>query len=123
MDEKYRLIVCKPLVESQNADKILNFFEDSFGLWSFRNYKDVISSNITKWPNRTAEDFFKVIINRNENNWRSQGLTHNCYELFNKFYHPDMSIEESVALMWLMRNQLYFDQGLEKDSRISLVSL
>ena len=51
------LIVAKPLVESQRLDTLLRQLDNASALWIFRDYRDVVSSNITRWgiSNGTAD--------------------------------------------------------------------
>tara|TARA_B100001245_G_C22830337_1_gene399378 strand:+ start:357 stop:1127 length:771 start_codon:yes stop_codon:yes gene_type:complete len=119
-DKKF--IVSKPIVESQNAFKILKHFPESFGLWCFRHYKDVIASHTKKWDLPISKEFFKPVLNRSNENWRSEALSEKSIKIFEDHYRPDMSIENALALFWVIRNQLYFSQDLPSLSCIRLVS-
>jgi hypothetical protein len=41
--------------------------------------------------------------------------------LIRKLYHPEISDTSAAALIWYLRNVLYFDQGLEDDRRVRLI--
>jgi hypothetical protein len=43
------LVILKPIVESQNALKLLDYFQNSKVLWVYRHYKGVSLSHIEKW--------------------------------------------------------------------------
>jgi hypothetical protein len=47
--DRYPLVVLKPLVESQNADKLLVSYPKSKVLWMVRHYKDVAASNLKRF--------------------------------------------------------------------------
>jgi len=117
-----KLIVFKPLVESQNTEELLDFFEDSIAFWTYRNYRDVIASNLKKWDKPTAKIYFGPIINKSSLNWRSENLTDKCYDIFNTFYDPEMTSADATALFWLLRNQLFFEQKLENNKNVSLIN-
>ena len=117
-----KLIVAKPLVESQNALKILNFFHDACAVWNYRQVHDVISSFIVKWNPKEPKSFFRPLIEKSNHNWRSENLPLSSWNLFEEHYSENMSIENAIALFWLMRNNLYFTQKLDSDTRIRLVS-
>ena len=44
--EPHNQIILKPLYDSQRAEKLIDEFEKSKGVWVFRNYKDVINSHL-----------------------------------------------------------------------------
>lgn len=121
-DINKKLIVAKPLVESQNALKMLNYFDDLSILWVYRNYLDVVASNIKKWERPKAEEYFRPILNKSQGNWRSENLTNNCYKTFYDFYDPEMTSADATALFWLIRNLLFFEQNLESNSNVELVN-
>jgi hypothetical protein len=47
-----RIVILKPLVESQNARRILSYFSGSKALWMYRGYDDVVASKIKKSGNK-----------------------------------------------------------------------
>jgi len=119
---KYKLIISKPLVESQNAAEILMRFDESIGFWNYRSPLDVVSSHIAKWNIPKPSVYFGPILNQSEDNWRSQNLTRNCIDIFHSHYDSSMSIVDAVALNWLIRNQLFFEQKLEVNEKVSLIN-
>ena len=56
------IIVLKPLAESQNIIKLLQFFPESRAIWIFRNYKDVASSNLKLFGEMNGVNDLKPIV-------------------------------------------------------------
>lgn len=115
-----RNIVCKPLVETQNIEKLLNYFNDSKGLWVYRDYKDVASSNLNKFGIRNGINNLRAVINKESNNWRSELVSLNTLNVVRKYYSEDMIPHDAAALFWYVRNVLFFELNLQENKRIRM---
>jgi len=111
-------IVMKPLVESQNAVNLLNYFASSNALWMFRHYKDVVSSGFIHWGSQNGIKNLFSIIRNDQSNWRSQGVSRKTRNLIARYYSRDMSPYDAEVLFWYMRNILFFEQDLHNDPRV-----
>lgn len=123
------LIVCKPLVESQNAKKILDLFPNSNAIWLYRNYSDSSKSNIVKFgPTRGGINNIRPVVDKDfaSNNdwtsWKTENISDKTRELIGKYYDKSMSPNDAAALFWYMRNVTFFEQELYKDVRAHLIS-
>ena len=116
--------VFKPINDSQHADRFLAMHPHAKCVWLFRNYFDVVNSAVSKW--KSAQ---KTIMNGIA---RGQGQ-HPDYAAINDRMSPqtrqliqnlsseDMSSEDGAALLWYVRNRIYFDLDLASQSRVLLV--
>jgi hypothetical protein len=111
-------IVMKPLVESQNAVHLLDYFVSSNALWMFRHYKDVVSSGFIHWGSQNGIKNLFPIIRNDQTNWRSQGVSRKTRNLIARYYSRDMSPYDAEVLFWYMRNVLFFEQDLHNDPRV-----
>ncbi len=123
------LIVCKPLVESQNARKILDEFPNSHAIWLYRHYADSSKSNVVKFgATRGGINNIKPIVdqlfakNNDWTSWKTENVSDNTRDLIKKYYSDSMSPNDAAALFWYARNVLYFEQGLENIEKVHLLS-
>jgi hypothetical protein len=117
-----RIVVVKPLVESQRASELLERFQGSVGFWLFRHHKEVAASMLAKWgPPAGASHLWQVIDTSDPGNWRAQNVPAELREQLRELHSPDMRAEDAAALFWYARNALYFAQGLERDERVLLL--
>jgi len=114
------LIIVKPLVESHNADKILKEIPQAKGLWMFRNYKDVVASNVKRFS--TQVEGLRMAISGDPPSWRSEMLSDETLALFKQFYHTDMKKIDAAALGWYAINKNYFNLQLDKNSKVRLIN-
>jgi len=114
------VVALKPLVESQNTTKLLDFFENSKAIWVFRNYKDVASSNLKKFGRENGINNLRPLVSNEANNWRSNNVSEKTRELAKKIFSEDMKQEDAAALFWYCRNILFFEQNLQSNEKVLL---
>jgi len=116
------LIVLKPLVESQNAGKLLDALENAKVLWMYRDYRDTAISNINTFGRDAGvNDLTGRIENRN-GDWRAEGLGTELREIVSAHFSPDMDPHDAAALFWFVRNSWFFELGLESNARVMICS-
>lgn len=115
---KAPLIIAKPLVESHNADVIIRKIPQSRGIWMFRNYKDVIASNVKRFSSQI--EGLRMAITGDPPSWRSEGVSESTMAIRKKFYYPDMKKEDAAALGWYAINIRFFELELDKNPSIKL---
>ena len=115
-----RLIVLKPLVESQRANDILKYFDSSRAVWIYRNYRDVASSNLARFgPDNGIADVAQLL-DGGEDNWRSEYVPADAYDLVRELFTDDLTPYDSAVLFWYARNALYFDLELYRNPNVML---
>lgn len=117
-EKKYPLIVLKPLVESQNLNKMLDYFESSKTLWMYRYYKDVAASNINKFGRNNGINDLRPIIKDDSQNWRSENVSDDTRKVVCKYFSENMNPYDAAALFWFARNKLFFDLDLQNNLRV-----
>jgi hypothetical protein len=113
-------IVAKPLVESQNLDRLLEAFPGSRALWMFRDYRAVARSNVAFFPTGTSHRDLAPMLAGDQANWRCERLGDEARALVASLYRPDLSAHDAAALFWYARNSLLFERGLAADPRVRL---
>jgi hypothetical protein len=115
------LVILKPIVDSQNARQFLNVMPEAKSIWLYRHYRDVASSNLRKFGERNGIDDIRPIANNDVNNWRSENVSDHTRSIIQTYFSEDMPPNDAAALFWYARNQLFFEQKLDGNSRVLLV--
>lgn len=110
----------KALCESQELTKLMEQFPPAKSLWVFRHYADVVNSMLQSWPEHAAH-VFRMAENRNAAGWRGRGMSDETHAIIRRFGQRDLSHATAAALLWYLRNVLFFDQRLDEDPRAMLV--
>lgn len=113
-----QLVVAKPLVESQRADEILDYFPSARAVWMYRDYRDVIRSYV-KIFGRAGINISRKIVT-GADNWASERLSDSVREVVKSFYSEEMSVFDAAALFWWIRNGWFFDLNLPDHPRVML---
>jgi hypothetical protein len=114
-------IVFKMLVESQRAIDYLDTVDGARVVWLFRNYRDIVNSNLTKFGIRNGIDDLRPIVNAEEGNWRSEACSEETRNTIRRYFSESMNPRDAAALFWYARNRLYFEQELFRDDRVMLL--
>lgn len=110
--------VLKPLVETQNAPHLLDFFPGSRALWLYRDYNDVALSNIRRFGLGNGIKNLRYIAENVSGNWRNENLPAAVRDLVQQHFAETMPPYDAAALFWYVRNQFFFELGLDRDPRV-----
>ena len=116
---RHPFVVAKPLVESQRVPELLDRVKESRGIWVHRDYRDVINSHLRRFGSQI--DFIDALAECRENDWRAEASSAETRYIINQFRSPSLRREDATALIWIARNRLFFEQGLESEPRIALI--
>ena len=114
------LVVLKALCEGHRLKALLDEFAPAKALWAVRRYEDMISSHLKKWTG-CPQVIGEIIEDRARGGWRGLGMSDETLRVVKRVYHPDMTPASAVGLFWYFRNELFFDQGLDRDERVMVV--
>lgn len=112
------LIVVKPLVESQWTPEMLREISGSKALWMFRDYHDVVSSNIARF--RSQVEGLRIALSETQSSWRNERLSDDTRAIMKRYHREDISKTDAAALGWYRRNVLFFELGLEQHADVLL---
>ncbi|MEN8008212.1 MAG: hypothetical protein ABFS42_14420, partial [Candidatus Krumholzibacteriota bacterium] len=74
LNDRAPLVVCKPLVESQNLDVLLDLFPVTRAVWMYRDYRAVVLSNLKYFGPDTGHKDLAPIVAAEASNWRAEKL-------------------------------------------------
>ena len=115
------LFVVKALLESHRTGELLAAFEGARGLWLVRDHRDMVNSHLVSWPGY-REDLDRILDDPASAGFRGLGMTPETRRVLAEHYDPADSVASHVALFWWLRNRLLFDQALERDPRMLVLS-
>jgi hypothetical protein len=115
-------VVFKALCESQSVGRLLNDFAPARGIWVYRRYEAVVRSHVRKWNGMPETMCILAEDDTATDGWRGRGMSEDTRRFVRSCYHPALSNESACALFWYMRNVLFFEQRLDGDERMRLVS-
>ena len=117
-NDRPSLIIIKPLVESQNALKLLDYFNNSKALWVYRHYRDVALSHLKLWGIKNGIRNLRPIFEGQSQNWRSENASEYTKQIVRKHFSEDMNPYDAAALFWFVRNILFFEMDLDKNQNV-----
>lgn len=119
-NSKARRIVFKALLEAHQLNDLMQAFAPANGVWMFRNFDDVVNSNMVRWPGgRNLID--SIVKDPNSGGWRGLGMTPSTHKLVRSHYYEGMNDASALGLFWYYRNQLFFDQGYDNTDGVLLM--
>lgn len=119
--DRARLVVLKPLVETQNAHRLLDNFPGSKAIFMYRHYRDVAASNLKHWGMQNGINNLRPVVSRQEGNWRSENIPEPVRQTVLGFFSEDMKPYDAAALFWYVRNSFYFHLELDRNPSVMLL--
>jgi hypothetical protein len=121
----HRLVLFKPLLDSHRAKELLDQVEWSApprALWVYREVGGRARSAVAKF----GDSNLRVLRRRAEEpgfeHWQLGGLGEESAALLDRFDPGSLSALDGAALFWLVRNRIFFEQGLDARDDVLLVS-
>lgn len=116
-------VAFKPIVQSYIADRIMDRFDDSVGIWIYRSYDDVANSAVRKWDGSHRQSVEQIAAGDTDKLGWWEGRPPDHLESLQKAIRfPNLNDHEGAALYWYVQNQFYFTLDLHNDPRILLVN-
>jgi hypothetical protein len=119
-----RVIVFKALLD---ADRIVHLMTGlgtpSAGraIWIYRSMEGRVRSTLARWPENNRRVLAEIAAGSAER-WESRGLGAERLELLRSFDYDEITQESASALLWYLRNGLFFDLGLAARDDVLLLS-
>jgi hypothetical protein len=114
----FPVVALKPICETHRVNELLDRFSGSKAIWIFRDYRDTVNSASVKW--RSGRDVLGRLAD-GAVTWRSGGLSQDKLALVKRLYRDDMTLHEANAVMWYLRNGLFFDLNAHERPDVLLV--
>jgi hypothetical protein len=116
----FPVLALKPICETHRINELLDRFPRSKAIWIFRNFQDAVMSASVKWSSG-REAVRLLAVDPPSAGWRTGGLSPQKLALVKELYNDGMSLHEANAVMWYLRNSLYFDLEAAQRPEVLLV--
>ena len=115
-----QLFVIKALSELQDLPELMERFAPAQTVWIYRDFHDVANSMTASF--RTVPDTVRRVAEEGEAaGWWGRGIAPETQEFLRRIMAQGPNAHSSAALMWYLRNRLFFDLGLDRDARVLLI--
>ncbi len=115
-----KAIIFKPICDSQNAAQILDYFKNSRAVWIYRHYYDNVNSAMKNWKDHKY--LYYMLHDHKKARWRIENVSPEDMELVRRYYNVGISDASTRALVWYLRNRLFFQQKLDENPRVLLIN-
>ncbi len=117
---RFPLVVLKPLVETQNARRLLEAFPEARALWMYRDYRDVALSNLRAFGPNNGIKNLRFLGQGDTSNWRAENVPPDVRDLICAHFSEEMDRFDAAALFWYLRNQFFFSLELDRHPRVMM---
>ena len=117
----YRMVIFKPLKDSYRVEELLALNPRGKAIWAYRNYADRINSAVRQFG-RHPLDVFLQFTEAHSVAWQLIGLSTENEKLLTDLDIEKLTESDGAALMWYIRNSLFFSQQLDKNENVMLWS-
>ena len=114
------LSVLKPLVESQRTHELLDDFTGSRGVWLYRHFDDVASSNLRRFGVDNGQSNLDRLLSGQAGDWRADRVSDHVQDTAERLRAEIQDPHDPAAIFWWCRNALWFEQDLSAEPRVML---
>jgi hypothetical protein len=121
----HRYVLFKPLSDSHRVDQLLDGIETPSpgrAIWAYRDVDGRVRSAVSKFGRNNLFVLRDIAAGRGEHMWQAERLSEATLDVIRSFDYETMTAETAAALLWWMRNGLYFEIGLDKRDDVRLAS-
>lgn len=116
-----RWVLFKPLCDTQNIDRLMAEHPGSRVIWPFRHYDDVVNSTLRAFGR--GRQLWMVRMAATEpawDHWFVERMSGSTRALLARHYRSGLSVYSAAALKWYVRNQIFFEYGLDDHPDVRL---
>lgn len=113
-------VVIKSILDSDRTLVLKGAFPDARFIWPIRQYHDVINSHMARWPEK-REAIDEIATGQSEKTWRGRNIAPETLDIVQRHYHPGLSNEDCKALMYFIRHDYIFRNGLDHADYVRFV--
>src|SRR3954451_5954822 len=113
----HRYVLFKPLADSHRTGALLDGLgtpSPGRAIWIYRSVDGRVRSALAKFGPNNLEVLREIAAGGGQDLWQRQGLTPELLDVVRGFDYERLSPESAAALFWYLRNELFFEQGLDR---------
>jgi hypothetical protein len=117
-------VLFKPLIDSHRTAELLDRLgtpSRGRAIWAYRAVDDRVRSSVAKFGDSNLQALRRIAAGET-GIWQAGGLSEERLSLVRSLDLGAMTPESGAALLWMLRNQLYFDLGLDRRPDVMLAS-
>jgi hypothetical protein len=117
-------VLFKPLIDSHRANELLDGLgtpSPGRAIWAYRAVDGRVRSSVAKFGDNNLQAL-RSIAAGDDGLWQAGGLSEERLSLIRSIGVDAMTPESGAALLWYLRNGLYFDLGLDRRDDVMLAS-
>jgi hypothetical protein len=114
------LVVMKPLADMHRLPTLLKAFAGAKSVWMVRHYKDVVRSNLAKWGQTNGIRNLREFVENPAGSWQPDMVPDRVCQAALALYAENMNPHDAAALVWLIRNGLFFGLHLAQNANVTI---
>ena len=112
--------VIKALCELQDLPELMDQFPPAKTIWIYRDYRDVANSMMASFKS-VPETVRRVAEEGEAFGWWGEGMAEDTRAFVRSVVNRGPNEHSSAALLWYLRNRLFFDLLFDRDDRVLLI--
>jgi hypothetical protein len=124
-ESNHRCIAFKSLCDSHRIIHLIEGLEtprQGRAIWVLRSMEGRVRSTLAKWPENNRRVLGEIARGHGNQRWEAGGLSPDTLDFLRSFDYDGMTPESGAALLWYVRNALYFDLELSARDEVTLIS-
>ena len=121
---RHRFLVLKPLIDSDRVIELLDGLgaqQPGRAIWTYRSVDGRVRSALSKFGDNNLRTVEAIQAGRPGDVWQARGASAETLEAVRAARLGDDPLKTAGALIWWLRNRLFFDLGLDRRDDVLLV--
>lgn len=118
---KRPFVVFKPLTDSHRAAELMSVGEASKAIWIYRRPDARANSAVARHGDANLRFLRELIAVGTTDRWEARGLTADTSAVLRRLDPAALDAHSAAGAFWFLRNQLFFDQQLDRNPAVLLL--
>jgi hypothetical protein len=121
----HRFVLFKPLLDGHRVPDLLDGLGTAAppkALWAYRDVDGRVRSALSKFGPAALNALREIAAGAAPNSWQAQGLSEESLELIRSVNWGRAQPADGAALMWYVKNRMFFERSLDRRPDVFLVS-
>ncbi len=114
----HKFAVFKPLTDSHRAKEFLMLTPGAYVIWMFRRIEDRANSAVIKSGTNNLKVLRGIADGSGLDQWQALGISEQVRRLVSGYDYSQMTKYDAAALLWYVRNSLFFTLDLDKEKNV-----
>jgi hypothetical protein len=114
-------VVFKPLTDSHRTSEVMSVDASSKAVWMYRRPDDRANSAVASHGDANLRFLRELIEAGPTDRWEARGLTAQTRAILSRLDQASLDSHSAAGAFWYLRNQLFFDQQLDKNPAVLLL--